>query len=228
MMRLMASRSTNGGFPDAGAEQLFTENIGLADRLARRYSHGIGIDDDLQQVAHLGLLLASRRFNPELGVFARFASVTIVGELKKHLRSTGWGVRVPRSLQEDSITVASAMERLTMRHGHTPTVGEVAEHTGFDKERVTEALRTRQARFATSIEGNAIDVAGIDDPANGAAIEFALSQIPADQRRLIELRHEEGLTQSEIGRLFGISQPQAHRRLNRAEASLRSQLAEED
>ncbi|MGB3735507.1 MAG: sigma-70 family RNA polymerase sigma factor [Ilumatobacter sp.] len=223
----MGTTRPGSGFDDAESEQRFNEHVGLADRLARRYSFGTGLDDDLRQVAHLGLLLACRRFDPERGVFVRFATVTIVGELKKHLRSTGWGVRVPRSLQEDSITVAAGVDRLTARLMRSPSVGEVAEHTGFDRERVTEALRTRQARFSTSIERNEIDVAGFDDPADSAVLEQALDQLDPSERQLIELRHQQGLTQSEIGRLIEISQPQVHRRLARAEQALRELLREE-
>ncbi|MEP1126366.1 MAG: sigma-70 family RNA polymerase sigma factor, partial [Ilumatobacter sp.] len=189
-------------------------------------SFGSGLDDDLRQVAHIGLFLACQRFDPDRGVFVRFASVTIIGELKKHLRSTGWSVRVPRALQEDSITVASAVDRLTGRFGRSPTIGEIAEHTGFDRERVAEALLTKQARFATSVEQSEIDVAGFGDLVDTAMLRAALDAVDDDVRRLIELRHVDGLTQSEIGRLIGISQPQVHRRLARAEATLREQLRE--
>lgn len=220
-------RSTSDGSADAEFERRFTDNVDLADRLARRYSFGAALDDDLRQVAHLGLLLACRRFDPERGIFVRYATVTIIDELKKHLRSRGWGVRVPRTLQEYSITVAAATERLTSRFGRFPTVGEVAEHTGFDRERDPEALRTRQARFSSSVEANEIDVAGLEDPEMSAMLEQALYGLDPDRRRLIELRHHEGLTQSEIGKLIQISQPQVHRRLSQAEATLRNELQEE-
>ncbi|MEP4652524.1 MAG: sigma-70 family RNA polymerase sigma factor, partial [Ilumatobacter sp.] len=220
------ARPPTGGFADAASEQRFHDHVSLADRLARRYSFGSGLDDDLRQVAHIGLFLACQRFDPDRGVFVRFASVTIIGELKKHLRSTGWSVRVPRALQEDSITVASAVDRLTGRFGRSPTIGEIAEHTGFDRDRVAEALLTKQARFATSVEQSEIDVAGFGDLVDTAMLRAALDAVDDDVRRLIELRHVDGLTQSEIGRLIGISQPQVHRRLARAEATLREQLRE--
>ncbi len=222
----MPRRPSSNGFADGAAERRFNEHVVLADRLARRYSFGHEIDDDLRQVAHMGLLLATRRFDQERGEFVRFAAVTIIGELKKHLRNTGWGIRVPRSLQEDSITVAAAVDRLTGRLGRAPTVGEVAEHTGFERERVTEALRVRQARFSSSVEAQSIDTAAIDDPADAASVAHALGRLPREQRRLIELRHHEGLTQAEIGRLIGVSQPQAHRRIAAAEAALRAELEE--
>lgn len=204
----------------------FDEHLPMADRLARRYSFGYSVDDDLRQVARIGLLLASRRFDPEIGEFKRYASVTIVGELKKHLRSTGWGVRVPRSLQEDSITVASATERLTSSIGRSPTVGEVAEDTGFERERVADAMRARDARFSKSIEAGSLEFEGFDDEATSAVVQVALDSLPRDQQELILYRLNEDLTQAEIGRLIGISQPQVHRRLAAAIENLRERLRE--
>lgn len=204
--------------------ELFDEHVGLADRLARRYSFGGRVDDDLRQVAQIGLLLAARRFDPDLGVFVRYATVTIIGELKKHLRSHGWGVRVPRSLQEDSITVASARDRLTGQLGRAPTVHEVARHTGFEPERVTEAIRTRESRFTTSIEQIGLDYEDATSSMDLAIVAHALGELPEDMRGLIEYRYRDGLTQAEIGRLIGVSQPQVHRRLTHALEQLRRLL----
>src|SRR6266540_1340288 len=56
--------------------------------------------DDLVQVSFLGLIKALDRFDPSFDVrFRTFASVTILGELRRHYRGT-WRVRVPRSLQD--------------------------------------------------------------------------------------------------------------------------------
>lgn len=212
------------GFGSEDGRRLFEEHVRLAERLARRYSFGAGVDDDLRQVAQIALLLACRRFDPERGSFVRFATVTIAGELKKHLRSSGWGVRVPRALQEDSITVANAIDRLTSRLGRNPEVGEVAEHTGFERERVVEAVRARQARFSTSVEGAGVDVADHGDEAVRAELWVALDRLHDDERRLVHHRLVDGLTQAEIGRLLGISQPQVHRRLGAVMAKLRDEL----
>lgn len=226
----MKCDSERRGHDDQPADpsELFDAHIGVADRLARRYSFGYGIDDDLRQVAHLGLFLATQRFDPALGHFVRFATVTIVGELKKHLRSTGWGVRVPRSLQEDSITVNAARDRLTVRLGREPTVDEVADHTGFDVERVVEGTRAKEARFSTSIEQGGIDVADGSTTEGDAILSQSIERLGSDERRLIHLRYSDGLSQSEIGRLIGISQPQVHRRLQRALERLREELREDE
>lgn len=64
--------------------------------LARRYQYGGEALDDLDQVASLGLLKAIDRFDCARGAaFSSFAVPTIVGELKRHSRDTGWAVHVP-------------------------------------------------------------------------------------------------------------------------------------
>lgn len=208
----------------ASEEELFESHLALADRLARRYSFGNGTDEDLRQVARLGLLFACRRYEADRGAFVRFAVVTINGELKKHLRSHGWGVRVPRSLQEDSITVAAASDRLTGRLGRPPSVGEVADETGFERERVMEAVRAREARFTASVEHAGIDAPDPGSSMDAALLSHAMSNLDEAERALIEYRFRDGLTQSEIGRLIGVSQPQVHRRLSSAIENLRAEL----
>ena len=77
-------------------DQLVAAHMGLAAYLARRFANRGQPLDDLVQVASLGLLKAVDRFDPGLGVeFSTYATTTIVGELKRHLRDKGWAVRAP-------------------------------------------------------------------------------------------------------------------------------------
>ena len=214
------------GVRDEAPSELFDRHVALAERRARRYSFGRGIDDDLRQVALLGLHLATQRFDPDLGHFAPFASVTIDGELKKHLRNTGWRVRVPRSRQEDAITVNAADERLTARLARTPTVGEIAQHTGFDHDRVVEARRARRARFAEALDDVDAPPASATSLEDAAIMSVTLDQLEHTQRRLIRLRYTEGLDRTTIARRVGMSCTQVDRRLKRALSVLRRQLEE--
>ncbi len=210
---------------DAGrANELFEAHVSFADHLARRYSHGIGVDEDLQQVARLGLLLAARRFDPEQGRFMRFASLTIVGELKKHLRSHGWSVHVARSLQEDSITVATSTERLTQSSGRDPRVSEISKDTGLSPERVADAIRVRQARFRAPLDHSESVVESDNDLDRTVLLNLALDSLDPEERHLIALRFDSGLTQREIGERLGVSQPEAYRRIGAALRRLRQQL----
>ena len=84
-------------------DEVMQRFLPLARRLARRYANPNEPLEDLVQVAAVGLLAALRRFdiNREID-FDSFAIPTIVGELKRHFRDTGWGVHVPRKIQESA------------------------------------------------------------------------------------------------------------------------------
>ena len=77
-----------------------------------------------------GLLKALERFDPEVGdSFTAFAAPTILGELRRHYRDTGWAVHVPRGTQEMAQAVAGARRELE-RHGKSSDDAALAEKLG--------------------------------------------------------------------------------------------------
>src|SRR3954464_8417296 len=119
----------------------------LARGLALRFSHSGESIDDLVQVAALGLVKAIDRFDPDRGfAFTSFATPTILGELRRHLRDTAWALRVPRELQERSLVVSRTAGELTGTLGRPPTAAELAEVTGMSVEDVVEARAASTAR----------------------------------------------------------------------------------
>ncbi|MEM9747772.1 MAG: sigma-70 family RNA polymerase sigma factor [Actinomycetota bacterium] len=205
----------------ASAEALYSAHIELALRLARRYSYSGQLDDDMAQVARIALWLAAERYESDRGVFVRFAAVTIVGELKKHLRSNGWAVHVPRGLQEDALTVGRTIDRLSGELGRAPTPREVAHATGFAVERVVDALEVRTARYSSDDSELEHRPAREESMVDSIELRRALTAMSDDDQRLIAMRFVDGLTQSEIAARVGVSQTQVHRRLVRAISELR-------
>jgi RNA polymerase sigma-B factor len=218
-------------------DQLVTAHLGLAAYLARRFANRGQPLDDLVQVASLGLLKAVDRFDPGLGIeFSTYATTTIVGELKRHLRDRGWAVRAPRRMQELYLTLSQVVDTLGQELGHSPTIAELATEVQASEEDVLEALEAGQAYRFASIDAPRSDSdsqealgerLGQEDTELARAEERAtldplLMQLPPRQRQVVQLRFFEGMTQSEIARRLNISQMQVSRLLTRSVAQLRS------
>src|SRR5271170_2626633 len=114
---------------ESAREELVERFMPLARSLARRYGRSSEPFEDLLQVASMGLLKALDRFDPERGnPFPSFAVPTILGEMRRYFRDSGWAVHVPRGTQERALRVRDAQDRLANELGHAPTVGHLAEY----------------------------------------------------------------------------------------------------
>ncbi len=214
-------------------DELMASYDGFARSLALRYRHREALDD-LIQVARIGLLHAIDRFDPSLGrPFPLFARITIAGELKRHIRDKTWGMRVPRSLQEDYLNVMRAVDELTAERSDSPSMESLAARCGLSVERVVEAMELRVSQRAMSIDVPAVP--GSDDPVielgqddagfrqleNRQLLGHLLGRLPERDRRIVELRFIDELTQSEIAAEVGVSQMCVSRVLARTLGRLR-------
>src|SRR4029453_5273873 len=96
--------------------------------------------DDLIQVATVGLILAIDRFDPSRGIpFKHFATPTITGELKRHFRDKGWGVKVSRRMQELYHEVRITEPQLAQCLGRMPTTADLAAHLSLSEDDVLAA-----------------------------------------------------------------------------------------
>lgn len=205
----------------------------LARSLARRYLSTREPIDDLTQVAYVGLINAIDRFDASRGNrFAAFAVPTILGELRRYFRNTGWAVHVPRGAQERALEVDRAGSLLTSNHRHAPSVGEIAEYLECDQEEVLDALLVSQARSSVSLDAPRpggseedgdprMEAMGVEDEGyalveDGSAVAHALSLLAPRERRILYLRFAQEMTQSEIAAHIGISQMQISRVLRQS------------
>ena len=217
-------------------EDLVERLMPLARSLALRFNHSGEPLDDLMQVAALGLVKAVDRFDPDRGfAFTSFATPTILGELRRHLRDTAWALRVPRELQERALLVARTASGLTGELGRQPTAAELAEHTGLPVEDVVEARAAAGARHAVSLfrpmgEGEdepLADVLGAEDPEFSATEDAITSRsllagLPAREREILRLRFQEELPQWQIGERVGCSQMHVSRLIRQSLDQLRA------
>src|ERR1700730_12561872 len=138
---------------DGAREALVQRFMPLARSLARRYARSSEPFEDLLQVASLGLIKALDRFDPQKGhPFQSFAVPTILGEMRRYFRDSGWALHIPRGTQERALKVRDAQECFANEHGRAPTVNQLAQYLELDTEEVIDALQAIQAYETLSLD----------------------------------------------------------------------------
>jgi RNA polymerase sigma-B factor len=222
----------------AAREALVRRFMPLARSLARRYGRSSEPFEDLLQVASLGLLKALDRYDAERGhAFQSFAVPTILGEMRRYFRDSGWAVHVPRGAQERALKVRDAQERIANERGHAPSVNQLAEYLELDSEQVIDALQAIQAYETVSLDaprpGGEDDASSYGELLGGdderyelveldATVASVLGHIPPRERLILRMRFMDDLTQTEIAEKVGISQMQVSRLLRRSLDQLRT------
>ncbi|MGW6566745.1 SigB/SigF/SigG family RNA polymerase sigma factor [Streptomyces sp. NPDC054975] len=218
-------------------------NLSLVKFAARRFRNRAEPTEDIIQVGTIGLIKAIDRFETGRDVeFSAFALPTIVGEMKRFFRDTSWAVQVPRRLQELRIDLAKAVDTLEQRLGRRPTRAELAAHLHLDEESVAEGEQASNGYVARSLdtptgEDETTVTAGARRlGAEERAFELIdaleslkplIAELDARDRRILELRFGEELTQAQIGERLGLSQMHISRLLARVLDELRTGLLED-
>jgi RNA polymerase sigma-B factor len=222
-------------------DEIVRSYLALAASVASRYTRTTVSYDDRMQLACLALVKAIDRFDPDRGVaFSSFAVPAMVGELQRYFRDHTWAVRPPRDLQERVLRLERAANRLSASCGRTPTASELAVFTETSLEEVLETLEAAGARGSASLEqplGPGEDdtlgqMIGDEDDGfrrieNAVAADDLLAELTPLERRILRLRFERDMTQSEIGALVGCSQMKVSRVLRAALDHLSAVAAEE-
>jgi RNA polymerase sigma-B factor len=225
-------------------EQLIEQYMSLVRSLARRYSYRGEQLEDLVQIGAIGLIKAIDRFDLDRGVeLTTYATPNIIGEIKRHFRDKGWSVRVPRGLQELNVQLSRLVEQLTVQYSRSPTIPELAKAAGVEEEEVLEALESGRAYTSLSLSvgsggGDEDDL----DPLESLGTEEHQYEVSEDravlapgfkalderERKILQLRFFEGLTQSQIAQQVGISQMHVSRLIRRSLEKIRETIAEDE
>jgi len=194
------------------------------------------------QVAALGLLKALDRYDHERGYpFKAFAVPTILGEMRRYFRDSGWALHVPRGAQERALQVREAQRLLSEDHGRAATVAELSEYLELSTEQVLDGLRALAGYGTLSLDapGRSDDEEGRSYAESlgeederfelielGLSVGKALEQLSPRKREILRLRFVEDLTQSQIAKRIGVSQMQVSRLLRRCLDELRAATAD--
>ncbi|MYW63099.1 SigB/SigF/SigG family RNA polymerase sigma factor [Streptomyces sp. SID8379] len=222
---------------DLLSAELIEAWLPMAHRIARRFRNKGESQEDLQQVAAMGLVKAVGRYQPERGAFESYAVPTITGELRRHFRDHTWDVRVPRRVQDLRNKVRGARRDLMNRPGHAaePGIAEIAAGAGLTLDEVRagmEALESYKtlsldAEVTTSDDGFSLSdtlsetESGYDLVTDREAAKEGLKHLSERERTILYLRFFEDMTQARIGERMGISQMHVSRLITRSCAQIR-------
>jgi RNA polymerase sigma-B factor len=218
--------------------ELVERHSWLAHVCARQMAHRGEPVDDLVQVATIGILKAVERFDPSYGVsFKTYASVTALGELRRHFRDTTWRVRVPRRLQELHLNINHAIDHLTGELQRSPTAGEIAKFLDVTVDDVLAGIDAGTSYRTVpllpvmdsgpgdddALEGSTLTEldSGLDRLVDEADIARLLARLRPRERTIVYLRFYRNMTQLAIAEELGLSQVHISRILRSALDRLR-------
>jgi RNA polymerase sigma-B factor len=204
--------------------RLITGHLPIAEHIARRFRDRGQSEDDLRQVATVGLIHAIDRFEPARGSdFLVFAVPTITGEIRKYFRDFTWALRVPRRLKELHAAVNGAATRLGQDLGRAAKPSEIAADLEIPIEDVFEGLQVGFSYRSSPLDMSAdsdtiVPGLGVIDPAlataeSRAMLAPALARLPRREAAIVTMRFFGHMTQTQIADRLGISQMHVSRLL---------------
>lgn len=214
-------------------DEIVTLHLWLADRAARRYGPR-SEQDDLVQVARVGLVEAFDRYDPSQASYPSFAWATVTGLLRRHLRDHGWAVRPPRQTQEAATVLSATVPDLAQVLGRAPSTADLVTCLSWTTESVTAALTAQLGHRTISVEAMKGDTWMPGSSAESDAVEArvllgrAARDLSQTERELLRMRFVEEMSQAQIGARIGVTQMQVSRLLTRLMTKLRATIGELD
>lgn len=209
---------------NAAREELIQGNLRLVLSVIQRFNNRGENVDDLFQVGCIGLMKAIDNFDLSQNVrFSTYAVPMIIGEIRRYLRDNN-PIRVSRSLRDIAYKALQIRDRLASEKGVDPTLTEIAEALGVDREEIVFALDAIQEPISLFEPiyhdgGDPIFVMDqIDDEKTSDSVWIeeislreAIGNLGDRERKILNMRFFEGRTQMEVAEEIGISQAQVSR-----------------
>jgi RNA polymerase sigma factor FliA len=226
----------------AGSDVEVLQHVALVKRIAYHLMNKLPetvLVDDLIQAGMLGLLEASKNFDPAQGAsFDTYAGIRIRGAMLDEVRRLDW---TPRSVHKKARMVTEAIRAIENVTGRDAKGPEIAKHLGISIEDYHQILRDTMSSRTFSVEELAQtgdhfldERANTDaDPADRLsqdsfqkALANAILMLPERERLIVSLYYDDELNLREIGEVLGISESRVSQISSQAMLRLRSRLVE--
>ncbi|MBQ8509916.1 MAG: sigma-70 family RNA polymerase sigma factor [Clostridia bacterium] len=224
---------------ESAQAELIASNMGLVRSIASRFrdraDEGHGCDfDDLMQIGTIGMIKAMHSFDPSFGTtFSTYAVPLIIGEIRRFLRDDGL-IKISRTTKKQNAIILREREAFTKRHGREPTLDELSDICGMNREELVFALGSgspaHSLNDAVGDDGaELMDLLPssdneIESLTDRLALKEAIRSLPPNQREIIVLRYFRELSQQQTADILGITQVKVSREEKKIFAYLRNIL----
>ncbi|SFA75258.1 RNA polymerase sporulation sigma factor SigF [Clostridium frigidicarnis] len=212
-----------GGDQEA-LNRLIETNLPLVSSISKKFLNRGYEYEDIYQIGSMGLVKAINNFDTTYNVkFSTYAVPMIMGEIKRFLRDDGM-IKVSRGTKTTAKKLHYDKEKLMAKLDREPTIDELAEFSGIDKEEIVFALESMNNinyLYDTIHHDEGSPVLLIDKLSEKSnddcslvdriALKEAISGLDTRARQVILLRYFKDKTQIQVAKMLGISQVQVSR-----------------
>ena len=218
--------------------ELLRVNTGLLRSIVTRFRERGVEEEDLMQIATIGMIKAIRSFDRERGTcFSTYAVPLIFGELRRHLRDEG-PIKIGRAYKKLGGELMRAKMSILSEEGREPRIGELAERCGVSPEEAAMALEAMSPMVSLSDhafgEEEGVELGAIlpDEESSSEigrlceriALGEAVSKMPTQWQKIVMLRYYRDRTQQQTADALGLSQVKVSREEKKILEFLRGEL----
>lgn len=187
--------------------------------------------EDLYQVAMLGLMNAKRNYNPDENTkFSTYAYYYILGEINTYIKASN-PVKISQDLLRLKGSLTHAKEAMTQRLRREPTIEELSVFLEVPMDKIEEAMIATSAveslDYTYDDENDLYNSFGQQETQmteDFLDLKNAVQNLPKEEQALIVARYYEGLTQQETSETLGMSQVQVSRKESKILQKLKTSL----
>lgn len=212
--------------------EVIINNQNLIHSISKKYDYSLR--DDLFQVGVMGMIDAYEHYDASRNTkFSSYAYPYVDGEMKRFIRENR-NIKVSRDIIYLCSRIERARDLLRQQWHREPSIEELSSILEIDECKIVEALQInghiKSIDDPIADEGRELTIQDVIaatetyDKLDLISLRDELSRLSPNEKKLLEQRYIEGLTQSETAGILGMTQVDVSRTEKKLILNLRSRL----